>query len=520
MGLYHEKIGVFYDVSPSEGGSRVAFSGSANETRGGLIDNFESIDVYWSWDDEQGRVERKEDQFERLWTGKTQGLEVVPFTDVAAEVLRPYRGSGGERVTEPAPPPVLNKWRHQDEAVKCFLQHERGVLNMATGTGKTRTALRIARDLLDAGEVDTLIVSMPGNDLLDQWHRELLHARDGDPLMSGLLRAYGAHRGVPRFCRRPAGKALLASHANTAGALEGLVADQARRTLLIYDEVHSLGSPRNREQLAGRSDAVRFRLGLSATPEREYDEDGTAFIERHVGPVLFEFGLAEAIEWGILCPFDYYPLEYELTQGDRDRLQGVYAKQAARKREGRPMSKEELWIDLARVYKTSEAKLPLFEAFAKQRPEVLRRCIVFVETMEYGERVMPILHRHHPEFATYYGGEDPAVLERFARGDIECLVTCHKLSQGIDVRSLRNVILFSSSRAQLETIQRVGRCLRTDPSDPDKVATIVDFVRADAPGGVDPAEGDSPASDGAPHVSADTLRRRFFEALAAVRPNP
>ena len=87
-------------------------------------------------------------------------------------------------------------------------------------------------------------------------------------------------------------------------------------------------------------------------------------------------------------------------------------------------------------------------------------------------------------------------------GDLECLITCHRLSEGIDIRSLNSVILFSSERARLETIQRIGRCLRTDPDNPDKVANIVDFIRD---GG----------GDGEPN--ADEERRDWLVELSHVK---
>ena len=502
-GIYHEKLGIFYDQPPPSGGPRVAFSGSANETRGGLVDNFESIDVFWSWDDPHGRVRRKEEQFARLWAGETAGLDVVDFTSAAADILRPYRAVGAAKPPA-ARPPEPNKWRHQDEAVASFLAAERGVLNMATGTGKTRTALRICGDLLASGEVDTVIVSTDGTDLLDQWYGQLLDlAAQHDPPLD-LLRHYGGHHQRDFFALNRSGCVLLVSRPQLAPALKHLTPAEASRTVLVHDEVHRLGSPGNRRDLAGLSDDVRFRLGLSATPDREYDADGNAFIESHIGPVLFEFGLDDAIRRGILAPFEYYPLRYSPDQRDRDRLKGVYARAAARAKAGEPMPQEEVWRELARVHKTSRAKLPVFEGFIADHLDLLERCIVFVETLEYGEDVLDIIHRHRHDFHTYFGGEDPEVLARFARGEVECLLTCHRLSEGIDIQSLRTVVLFSSDRARLETIQRIGRCLRADPNDPTKVATVVDFVRV------------QDGEEGRP--SADDDRRAFLDALSRIRP--
>lgn len=262
-----------------------------------------------------------------------------------------------------------------------------------------------------------------------------------------------------------------------ASALKQLPSSVGHRTLLIHDEVHGLGSPANRARLSGLSDHIRFRLGLSATPEREYDNDGNTFLQEHIGPELMRFELDDAIRRAILAPFEYFPLPYQLTVEDRQRVRDVYKRQAARAAQGNPMSDEEVWIEIARVYKTSKEKLPIFDEFICNNQDLLQRCIIFVETQEYGDEVLEIIHQYRSDFHTYFSGEESETLKRFARGELECLITCHRVSEGIDIRSLNTVILFSSARARLETIQRMGRCLRTNPENRHKTANIVDFIR-------------------------------------------
>lgn len=495
-GIYHEKIGVFLDDQDF-----VAFTGSSNESRNAFESNRECVDVYTSWNS-RSRALRKRSHFENLWNAVDRGVEIFTFPDAARKSL--IRVCRERTAIEPAPPTVKNKWRHQDDALKAFLDAERGVLNMATGTGKTRTALNILRRLFERDEIDTVIVCTDGNDLLNQWHKELLPATStvGKPLR--LYRHYFKYKQSQDFALDPKDAVLLVSREPLAHALRRLTQAQCRRTLLIHDEVHGLGSPGNRERLKGLSDNVRFRLGLSATPERMYDAEGNKFIERHVGPVIMTFGLDEAIRRGILAPFHYFPILFQLTESDRDRIAGVYRKKAAREAAGDPMSEKEIWIDISRVYKTSEAKLPAFSEFIAHRSELLERCIVFVETMQYGESVLEIVHRHHPHFHTYYSGEDARTLDEFARADLECLITCHRLSEGIDIRSLNSVILFASERARLETTQRIGRCLRTDPENPDKIANIVDFIH-------ETTDPDSP--------HPDLERREWLTSLATLRPS-
>jgi hypothetical protein len=102
LGVFHEKIAIFSDPS----GDRVAISGSANETRGGLIENFETVDVFMSWESSASRVLRKARHFESLWDDDTPGLDVLPFPDaVRSELLKripPDPASAGE-VPEPGP---------------------------------------------------------------------------------------------------------------------------------------------------------------------------------------------------------------------------------------------------------------------------------------------------------------------------------------------------------------------------------------------------------------------------------
>lgn len=497
-GIYHEKIGLFFD-----GEDYVAFTGSSNESRNAFENNRECVDVYPSWVSTV-RAPRKRKHFEDLWERNDKGVDVYSFPDAARQqlirVCGEWEAGRRQRKQKQEEKDKPNKWRHQDDALEKFLAAERGILNMATGTGKTRTSLKILRALYERDSIDTVIVSTDGNDLLDQWYAELLNVRKD--IGAKVFRHYKSSREVENFLLNPKKAILLVSRQPLALALRQLPAGLGKRTLLIHDEVHGLGSPANRTRLDGLSDNIRFRLGLSATPEREYDDEGNAFLTKHIGPELMRFELDDAIRREILAPFDYFPLTYELTAEDRQRVRDVYKRQAARDAAGKPMSDEEVWIEIARVYKTSRAKLAIFDNFIRENQHLLERCIVFVETQDFGDEVLEIIHKYRSDFHTYFSGEESETLKRFARGELECLITCHRVSEGIDIRSLNSVILFSSARARLETIQRMGRCLRTDPNNPSKTANIVDFVRR---------------SDEDGERNADEERAEWLTSLSKVR---
>jgi len=505
-GIFHEKIGIFY----FPWGDQIAFTGSANETLSGHERNYESIDVYRSWvEAETDRIATKVSQFKEAWDDKAFGLEVKPMSDETIGRIR-------EIAPDKMPPPPQGRplggndktleedaWEHQEEAINAFLAEKAGILEMATGTGKTRTALRILSRLIDDDLISAAIVSTYGTDLLKQWALEIEEwlANEGTDYLA--YRHFGEFHELGEFVLDSRNAILLVSWDNLAAALKRIPEAERTRIIMIHDEVHGLGSPSLRKKLAGQHGDFVYRLGLSATPERAYDEEGNKFIDSEVGPTIFEFPLEKAISRGILCEFDYLPIEYNLTENDRDRLQRVYARQAARKREGNPMTQEEVWIEISKVYKTAEMKPSAFREKLRENQSLIEQCIIFVETKEYGNEILEILHPYTHLYRTYYAEDDRDHLLEFSRGQIDCLVTCHRLSQGIDIRSLKNVVLFSSARSKLETIQRIGRCLRVDPQNEDKRATVVDFVR-------------SPDDEGT-HPSADKERKEWLEKLARVR---
>lgn len=481
-GIFHEKMGVF-DL---DDGGQIAFTGSANETARGHSRNYESVDVYRSWmPGEADRVATKVEQFDEAWEGHASGLSVLA---PSSEVLARLRSVGAPRASASTKAPIADaspadpRWRHQEEAVEALLEARTGVLEMATGTGKTRTAIKLMSRLIDQGEIDSAVVTTDGTDLLEQWALEL----EAWSLEQGrrwlVLRQFERHRQGNEYALGSERALVVVSRSQLRRVLDRMPKGAKARTLIIHDEVHGLGMPSLQQELAGQHAAFGWRVGLSATPERTYDQAGNDFVRAELGPTVYEFPLERAISRGVLAEFDYLPLSYDLTAGDKARIQALYAKKAARLRAGNPMSNEEIWTEIARIYKTAEMKPEVYKAYLDEHPETLKRSIIFVETKEYGEQVLDIVDEHTNRYRTYYAEDDRDHLVEFARGGIDCLITCHRISQGIDIQSLNSVVLFASARARLETVQRIGRCLRLDPSRPEKRALVIDFVRPPQPG--------------------------------------
>lgn len=501
-GDFHDKFGIFLDNH----GNNVAFHGSQNDSASAFR-NYESISVFYSWVDEREaqRVSEHKYRFQRLWDNQDPNVRVLPLPDAIRRNLVQFTNNQGRPYkAPPGKPPTLSqdKWAHQTEAVNSFLEARHGVLEMATGTGKTRTAFKILDELLERAQINAVVITMSGTDLLNQWHKSAIGNSD-----LAVFRHFGKWKEASAYmtCRLP--KILLVARQQLKNIIPYLHDKDVDKSLLICDEVHGMGSPSMVRNLSGQLSRFRYRLGLSATPEREYDQEGNAFITEEIGPVVFEFGLEDAIKRGILCDFEYTALSYTLSDDDKVQIRDLIKRHHAKQAAGELDSDEALYRDIARVRKTTREKIPSFENFLADKPHLFRRCLIFVETAEFGKDVQELLMKAKIPYHTYFQTDESENLRRFAEGQLECLISCHRLSEGIDIQSVQNIVLFSSSRAKLETIQRLGRCLRTDPENPTKRAHVLDFVDFSE------QENESPEN-----ASADIDRYKWFTQLSAVAP--
>lgn len=463
-GDFHDKFGIFYRDE-----DKISFNGSVNDSKKGER-NYESIKAFPTWKGLEDFVEDDIKRFERIWNRMDENLKIYELPQAIKEDIfmlrtskRPYK-LPIEKIEE-------NKWRHQDDAIRHFLNVGNGILEMATGTGKTRTALNIVKILYNNKSIKSAIVTVDGSDLLEQWSKEV-----GSQTNLTIYKQFARYKEISGFLLNPENSILIISRDFLANYIKLFTKDIFDNTIIICDEVHGFGAPMLVSKLTGKISPFKYRLGLSATPEREYDENGNTFIEKEIGKKVFEFSLEDAIKRGILCEFDYFPLEFKLTEEDKKKIHTIYATHGARKKAGEHVSDENLYRDIARVKKVSKAKLPIFFNFLESNKDILNRSIIFVETKEFGEEVQKMIIRFEPNYHTYYGEDDRQNLLRFSNGQLNCLITSKRISEGIDISSVNNIILFSADRARIQTIQRIGRSLRIDSSNPNKRAGVVDFI--------------------------------------------
>lgn len=512
--IYHEKLGIFEDIT----GQYIAFSGSANESRGGLEDNFEVIDIYRSWEkSETRRAQRKKEDYLDLWRSETPRLDVIPFP-VALRLgkLRPSNGDDETNSVASDPKTVaviandqkgieetlgipgdIALRKHQISAVEAWFKNNgRGMLEMATGSGKTITALSIASTLYNTvGAPLFIIIICPYLHLVYQW-REVALDFGLDPIPCAHSTSTWREDLATRLYNAKVGSRRIVSVITTNATFSGehfqkLMRASGLPMLLIADEVHNLGAEQLRSVLPP---TAKFRLGLSATPERWYDDEGTKALISYFGDVVFEYTLAQGLADHILCPYKYYPLLVALTDSEMEqyykltieiaRLSGG----ASSPNQKEPLV-EALLIKRARLVATAENKLPLLRSqFISLRGSTHNLVYCGDGTVESPvdssitrqiEAVVRMLGRDEGMHVARYTADTELsrrsdLRRNFASGALQCLVAIRCLDEGVDIPETRRAFILASSTNPRQFIQRRGRVLRTAPG--KEFAEIYDFV--------------------------------------------
>ena len=523
--LYHVKRGYFKFDDPKK--TVVAFSGSFNESKGGNDVQWEDVSVFRSYDNgDKKRLERIVENCDREWLGESNHLEVFGLSPKTLKLLkskapkkRPLINDleDEEKIeTEVSPIDSLDIWKHKKAAIKEFLRTKRGILEMATGTGKTKTALEIAKQLINMNEIDSVICTTNGTDLLYQWQEEFFkwQSENTDNAIHKLIlkRHFERFHEIQDYVNDSSNRFIITSRnvKNLETIFANLSDERKIRTLIIHDEIHKLGSNTLKDSLPGGHSKFVYRLGLSATPEREYDSDGNDFIQKEIGETIYKFSLEDAIKAKVLCPFNYYPIAYSLTEDEKLEKRNLIGGYNARKGSAKPMSEKELYRLLSNINKLASKKPSIFYNFVKEKKELLRRSIIFVHQKAQGDLISNSIKDLVSDWSTYYEGKDESYLRDFSDGYINTLIACDRISEGIDISDLSTVVLIASDRARLTTIQRIGRCLRTDPRNPDKVANVVDLVLD-----LDSNDNDKEQEE---LLKSDNIRHDWLLELSKIRP--
>ena len=487
-GIYHEKIGIFDDGQ----GHQVSFLGSANETWSAwhTEGNHESIEVFRSWiPADEVRVQSHKTIFELLWKGETPGVDTYDFPEAQRRKLLTVAAPG---LDDPAIVPTqatCSKRRsllpHQAAAIDLWEKAgRRGVFEHATGSGKTLTAIEALKKHLTTGE--PAIVLVPSQLLTEQWKREVLEEiPDASVLLAGGGHVKWKERGRLRSHTSPGlgmNRVVIATMqtASTDTFINGLA--QGSHLLIVADEIHQIGSPKNSLAMAIHSGAS---LGLSATPIRYGDPEGTQRIFERFGPVIPPtITLQDAITAGRLVEYEYFPHAVHLSDEESElwkkltkKIRSEVAK--AKRTDGSgPLSEKAkmLLIQRSRIAKKATAKTGLATGVIKKEFREGQSWLVYCEDSAQLDDILSKLHDEglRPlEYHSNMSGHKAETLSWFKKfGGVLVSIKC--LDEGVDIPAVSHAFILASSQNPRQFIQRRGRVLRQSPG--KQLAVIHDAI--------------------------------------------
>lgn len=528
VGMFHEKLGLMYDSDENI----IAFSGSMNESANAFTQNYEAIDVFASWTQDADRVLAKQSAFNAMWGDYEPSIKVMDFPDIKEEILHRYKiddridtrldeGSINVEFTPieepvvsvgPMVPSYVHMRSYQLEAIEEWAKRGYvGIFDMATGTGKTYTALAAAARLFsDKSQNLAVIIICPYQHLVEQWKEDIVafgmkpivcysasSQRNWRDRLKTAVTSFSL--GVQKhFC-------MVSTNATfSIDYVQDLMLKLNGNVVLIVDEAHNFGAENLSKTLLSH---IPYRLALSATIDRHGDPEGTQKLYNYFGKKCIEYTLKEAIKNDMLTPYYYHPVSVSLNEeelGEYLELTSKIRKNIHADKNGKVKVSEYakmLLIKRARIVAGAAGKIETLMQLIKDYRDdnqILVYCgATTMHDVDYQEGKPPIDEARQIDIVAKMLGNDlgmrvtkftseESAEERerikadFAEGThLQALVAIRCLDEGVNIPSIRTAFIMASSTNPKEYVQRRGRVLRKYPG--KHHALIFDFITLPIP---------------------------------------
>ena len=524
IGMYHEKIGILVDKEEN----KIAFTGSYNESYNSYNNNFESIDVFSTLSMDYQRVTEKYEDFRKLWNNDTNELEVKEFPEAVKEELFTQYYQKDKILSEEE---IIKK---ENEINKKYIENKElidpelrsyqreavnkwksdnyiGIFDMATGTGKTYTAIGASVQLYkDLNKNLAIIIVCPYTHLVEQWAEDL-RKFNFNPIVG-----YGSSENkhwkeqldddtlsfkigtLKYFCYITTNATFTTSYVQ-----DKLKRIENKNVLFIADEAHNLGANGIYKKL---NNNFKFRIALSATFERYGDEEGTQNLLNYFGNTYsIHYGLKKAIDNNMLSEYYYYPIIVYLTDDELDEyidLTRKISKSIITNKFGKKEISEQaklLLLKRTRIIAGAYNKVGELIRLLKKQQEnenqiynTLIYCgattindTVFNENFDdeielkqidyVRSQIKSNLNINVAKFTSSENQEQRKLIkEQFVDKEINVITAIKCLDEGVNIPSIFTAYILASSTNPREYVQRRGRVLRKAPG--KKYANIYDFV--------------------------------------------
>ena len=507
--LFHQKVGVVFDAE----NNIVSFSGSINETAQAWLNNIEEFKVFRSW--EEGQIDYLQSDLSKFlayWKNERPGVADVydipdaikkkiiatrPRDVMDLNIMRRYRKDKKNKDNK------LSLFPHQERAVQAWKDNNYSLLmEMATGTGKTRTAIGCVVELMKERVPTLYIVATPQNTLSRQWKTDVEKLEivfDYAAIIDGSNHKWRKDLELLLLDISDGNiqSAIIYTTHDTSSSdrFISIVRENKYNTRIVFicDEVHAIGSAKQRKALLPEYEC---RIGLSATPQRMFDEAGTQRIVDYFGNASFEFTIADALSTinpitgkPFLNRFYYFPIFVGLNENEENNYAKI-SKQIAviLNSDDRDDDKlQRLYDRRADICKNAIGKYDaLCDLLDEMNPATIEDTILFVSDSQIvpcfdilTDKKIRRAKITEKESATKVVDEQgdterQAIISQFVNHQVQMLVGIKCLDEGIDIPNARIAILMSSSTNPREYVQRVGRVIRQAPD--KKESVIYDFI--------------------------------------------
>lgn len=565
-GISHTKCGLFADAT-----NKVAFDGSCNFSRTALIENRESITVFCDWDSvsDKYKIEDLEEDFLRTFKEEDDSVKYLDATAIRtsistnfpdksikdllqdeAELLSANSVSdyplSVRRALQHAKKKVLKViQRIEEEKIKSIEEsksprfpyfsgprdyqvqafenwknsNQKGLFAMATGTGKTLTSLNCLLQIYNKTNCYKAIILVPTITLVEQWEGECKKFN-----FNNIVKVCSKYPQWQTEIDRIKLKETMDSNSASyiiISTYASFVRDKVfpilnsfpkKRLLLIADEAHNMGSGRIMDKIGGIP--YLRRIGLSATPKRQFDDDGNRRLYEFFGSseqFTFEYSMQEAIDNGFLCRYYYYPHIVRLTDAEMAeymeisrKLAKMYSSSKKDFKKGddilkilllkrkriihKAINKEEVFRQIVNGRYAEKGNLKYTLVYAPEGNRIDDNSSDIYDTIDvigddeetnhiidkYTQIVQEISPITTVKKFTSDSSDRDKILSDFANGDLEVLTSMKCLDEGVDVPRSELAIFCASTGNPRQFIQRRGRILRTHQD--KKYAYIHDLV--------------------------------------------
>ncbi len=529
MAMYHEKFGILTDNDNNQ----VMFMGSANETYQGLNvgANMESIAVFTSHRDAE-RIKDFSDRFHDLWHNKNPYILISDIPNISRDLL--IKNAPSELPTDLLIPNkkqlVKKAWEknqeekpihsdtekgphiasykgqpftlrpHQQHAITAWENAEySGILKLATGSGKTLTAIYSAVQLYKKNGIKCVIVVVPLKNLASQWAEEMMpfgfnpiqchsDAKDWDKTLTKKINQIRS--GGEKIISIIAVKKTFESD-RFQRLLQKL---DTQKMMFIGDECHG----HNTLPFAQKMPKAQFKMGLSATPEHYRDSQKNQLLfatyshpnNIHTAPIA-EYGLADALNDKVLTPYKYYPIIVNLIDEEFIEYNGYKATIASFISRGGNFAEPDSAVTsamgaMSRIIANASEKLLKLKNILSETGKS-KHCLFYSGAGQHIAEAEGLKQINHITKLLYDLGwhtckftaeeslpERNEILKKFALEEYDALVAIRCLDEGVDIPACRTAFITASSNDPREFVQRRGRILRQYEG--KEYAEIYDFV--------------------------------------------